>query len=575
MSVPAALPSTEFQFPAWNNLYQIRDFVRNVQELSAACDGRTWELERLDLNTWRSPREPCPNLEVRYAVYADEESPFSSALDVDHAFLNFAVLLFYLPRERGRSLRVRFLLPAGWKVATPLEEEEGELSAPDYDALVDSPAEAGHFQEYSYTQELEVSAPRAKTVPSGAGKKVAEYQVIVHADPQDYPANRLLASLQKITAVETALMRDVPFSRYTFIFHFPRQGGGGGMEHRNGTAISVSASQVRSDWESVEAVAAHEFFHLWNVKRIRPQTLEPIDYVRGNDTRDLWFAEGVTSTFGELALLRAGLVTRGRFYARLAAEIRALENRPARYFQSAELAGREAWLEKYPDYHRPGRSISYYNKGALLGFLLDLAIRHASRNQSSLDDVMRRLNEDFARQGRFFALADLRAIIAQLAPSYTGLDAFLRDAVQGTCDLDYDTALGYAGLRLVRETHSLLALEFSAVKNFDGTIQVTDVEPRGNAQQAGLAVGDILLKMNGKSLYELPGFFLPALRPGQKVKLQVRRWGRTVGIEYALGTKQQTTCRLEELPNPSPEQLQVREGWLKGETTKAEVTASP
>ena len=182
------------------------------------------------------------------------------------------------------------------------------------------------------------------------------------------------------------------------------------------------------------------------MKRIRPQSLEPIDYVHGNDTRDLWFCEGVTSAYGNLALLRAGLISRDTFYARLGSAIEALQSRPARFFQSAEESGLEAWFEKYPDYLRPERSISYYNKGELLGFLLDLALRHATRNGAGLDDVMRRLNREFARPGRYYTDEDLRRVIAQVAPGFSGLEAFFADYVRGTRELDYDTFLGYAGM---------------------------------------------------------------------------------------------------------------------------------
>ena len=237
-------------------------------------------------------------------------------------------------------MRVKFVLPPGWKLATLLEPADApaQYRAANYDDLADSPIEAGAFEEYSYVQ-------------SGA-----TYRVIVHARGSDYSPDRLMSSLKKITATETALMRDVPFSRYTFIFHFTPDGGGA-MEHRNGAAISVSPERLRTRLEGVESLAAHEFFHLWNVKRIRPQGLEPVDYVHGNDTSDLWFSEGVTSTYGELALLRAGLVARRDFYAHVADEIHDLEERPARKFQSVIRAGREAWLEKYADYSRPERSI--------------------------------------------------------------------------------------------------------------------------------------------------------------------------------------------------------------------------
>ena len=550
MTVREASPSTEFQFPAWNNLYQIRDFARYIGDLSAECDGGKEQLTRVDLNTWTSEAKPCAKLSLRYSVYVIGATPFSSDVDSTHAFLNFATLFFYLPTERGRAVRVRLLVPDGWKVASLLEEDGDGFLAPNYDLLADSPAEAGQFQDYSFSQDG------------------ATYRVVVHADPKDYSADRLLASLKKITATETALMRDVPFPRYTFILHFPQDApGGGGMEHRNGTAITVRARGLREHWESLESVTAHEFFHLWNVKRIRPQALEPIDYVHGNDTRDLWFCEGVTSTYGELVLLRAGLISRKTFYAHLGSAIGDLESRPARFFQSVQESGLEAWFEKYSDYHRPERSISYYNKGELLGYLLDLALRHATGNAAGLDDVMRRLNEDFARPGRYYTEADLRREIGQVAPSFSGLEAFFRDYVSGMRELDYATYLGYAGLELESASPGSPRLGFDASLNSAGEVRVDYVERRSAAAQAGLAEGDILQKMNGQALLDSPAKLLPQLKPGQEMKLQVLRGGNVLEITYRLETNAETTYRVKEISHLSPEQLLVREGWLQGNTT--------
>jgi predicted metalloprotease with PDZ domain len=550
MTVAGAPPSAEIQFPAWNNLYQIRDFARNIEELSADCDGRKEQLTRIDLNTWRPEARPCEKLSLRYTVYVAGSPPFSSALDSTHAFLNFATLLFYLPKERGRAAHVKLLIPAGWKVASLLEQDADGFLAPNYDLLVDSPTEVGQFDEYDFFQ-------------SGA-----TYRVIVHADLKDYSPDRLLASLSKIAATETALMRDVPFSRYTFILHFPHEDGGGGMEHRNGTCITVRAEELREHWETLEDVVAHEFFHLWNVKRLRPQSLEPIDYVHGNDTRDLWFCEGVTSAYGALALLRAGLISRKTFYARLGAAIETLESRPARFFQSAEESGLEAWFEKYNDYLRPQRSISYYNKGELLGFLLDLALRHATGNEAGLDDVMRRLNEDFARPGRYYTEEDLRRVVAQLAPAFSGLETFFEDYVRGTRELDYDTYLGYAGLERESVGRASARLGFEASVDSAGEVRVESVEPRSAAEQAGLAQGDILLTMNGQALHDSPANVLTRRKPGQEMKLEVQQNGRLFEIKYRLEATEEVNYRVKEISHPSADQLRVREGWLSGETTR-------
>jgi predicted metalloprotease with PDZ domain len=559
MTVAQAPPATQIQFPAWNALYQIRDFVRGVQHVTAQCDGRPDKLLRVDLNTWRSTAEPCATLEVRYDVYINEEGIFSSVLNQDHCYMNLAMLLFYLPQEREREAHIRFLLPGGWMLATLLDDgkKPGEYAAPNYDALVDSPAEAapaprsateGPLHEFSYVQ------------------NGATYRAVVYADPADYSPDRLLASLQKITAAETALMHDVPFSRYTFILHFPRGPGGGGMEHKNGAAISVPANRLRSDWGSFESVAAHEFFHAWNVKRVRPQNLEPVDYIHGNDTRDLWFSEGVTSTYGDLTLLRAGLIPRQEFYRRLGDEIRNLQQRPARLWQSVEESGREAWLEKYPDYHRPERSISYYNKGELVGFLLDLAIRHSTGGQHSLDDVMRGLNTDFAQRGRFFTQSDLRAMIAGIAPTFTGLDEFFHDYVEGTAELDYGAYLGFAGLRVVSAPANQAAPGFRLLHQDGETFEARSVDPDGNAGRAGLKNGDTLVQMNGRAVTGATQDELDQMNPSQKLQLRVRRGSQTLKIKFSLGTRQETEYRIEEIPAATAEQLEVRAGWLQDRT---------
>ncbi len=549
MDVPQVTQRTEFQFPTWSNLYQIRDFVRDVQDVQASCEGRPAPLDRVDINTWASV-EPCSELQLRYEVYANQDNVFSADLDSRHAFLNFALLLFYLPHDRKRPVRVKFQLPDGWKLVTMLDDgpAPGEYQAPDYDHLADSPAEAGNFQEYHYVQ------------------KGATYRIVVTGEHETYSARGLVDLLKKITASETALMQDVPFRRYTFMLFFPRTGGGG-MEHRNGTAISVPAAQMRNGLDNLEDIAAHEFFHLWNVKRIRPKGLEPVDYIHGNDTSDLWFSEGVTETYAELTLLRSGLIKDKEFYAHLSREINDLRSRPARRFQSAEQSSRDAWLEKYPDYFRSERSISYYNKGELLGYLLDLGIRHAGGNRHGLDDLMRRLNEHFAKRGRFFTDTDLENIIAQLAPSFP-VREFFHDDIDGTRNLDYAKFLGYAGLNFKTETREVPDLGFQSLQSFIGPIHVESVVPGSNAEKAGIQPGDILLKMNGVELPVTPDRELIYFKPDQKVTFTLQRGSKTLKVEFLLGSKTATVYQVEEMPNPTRVQLAVRKGWLKGETAQ-------
>jgi predicted metalloprotease with PDZ domain len=337
------------------------------------------------------------------------------------------------------------------------------------------------------------------------------------------------------------------------------------MEHHDGTAITISASEIRNNERYLESIAAHEFFHAWNVKRIRPQALEPVDYINGNDTSELWLCEGVTNTYAELALLRAGLIDRPTFYERVAGAIQSLESRAARRFQSAEMSGREAWLEKYSDYNRSERSISYYNKGELLGYLLDLGIRHASDNQAGLDDAMRRLNQDFARRGRFFTLADLSGIVGQLAPRFD-MNRFIADNVRGTQELDYSTYLGYAGLRLTAETFETPVPGFSASRNAGGFLQVDSVDAGSDAESAGLLPEDVLMVADGSLLPPSAKPVLPSWRPGQTVELQIARGGETRVVKFRIGVNQEMSVQIGEDPQASAHQLRVRDGWLKGVT---------
>jgi len=560
MNIPDASVGTEIQIPAWNALYQIRDFVKDVEDMKGECDSQAVDLDREDLNTWRAASQACGNLAFHYSVYANEDGPFDSILNSDHAFLNLAMVLFYLPHERQRTVQIKFQVPSGWKLATMLDGNGDEFQAANYDALVDSPVDAGHFNEFSYSQGF---------LPDGAPideMKRATIRIIIDANREDYSPERILDSLQKITSAESTLMQDLPFNRYTFILQFPRDGGStGGMEHRDGAAISIPATSMRNNEGNLESVAAHEFFHLWNVKRIRPQSLEPVDYINGNDTRDLWFCEGVTNSYAQLALLRADLTDRKTFYAHAAGAIQVLQSHNGRRFQSAEMSGREAWLEKYSNYNRMGRSISYYNKGELLGYLLDLGIRHASHNQTSLDDVMRRLNQDFARSSRFYTLADLTAIVAQLAPAFD-MNRFLADDVRGTQELDYSAYLGYAGLRLTSHMSGLPVPGFSATRNAGGLLEVDSVDTGSDAERAGLQQGDVLTMADGNPLPAGGNIALPNWRPGQTLELQVLRGGKASSLKFRVGVNEEISIQIEEDPNPSSDQLQVRKGWLKGVT---------
>lgn len=308
--------------------------------------------------------------------------------------------------------------------------------ARNYDALVDAPIEIGKFDEVDFAE--------------GGGK----YHVVIHTAPGDVNAQEIAETVHKIVRAEVEWMQDRPFSEYSFLYHMPRVPAGGGMEHANSTAIDFTVGRLTENPLSFASVTAHEFFHLWNVKRIRPQSLEPIDYSKEQNSRALWFSEGVTSTVSEWMLVRAGLLDENGFLARLARQIGELDHRPAAITQSVEESSLDAWLEKYPYYNTPGRSINYYNKGQILGVLLDLEMREHSKGKKCLRDLFQYMNANYAKQGRYFP--DSQGVETS-AEAVAGGDfgPFFEKYVAGTAQIPYNDFFKSVGLQLVRyKTHA-------------------------------------------------------------------------------------------------------------------------
>jgi predicted metalloprotease with PDZ domain len=433
--VPTDDQDVKAAMPSWNALYQIRDFAYRVRSMVAVSpsgsEPHTQVPEELDKQTWLVCR--CASLRNRpreimfqYSVEWNDPGPFNSQLNEHHAFLNLAEVLMYLPDRRSEPVEIQFEhVPGDWKLIAQLRAgpTPDSFVAPNYDALVDAPVEAGKFEQFGF---------------DGAG---AHFRVAV--DSRGYNKARLEGYLRRITSYEVGLMGGAPFKEYTFLLHigsFP-EAGEGGMEHADSAAISADSV------EEMVNLCAHEFFHAWNVKRIRPHALEPVDYTKEQYTRVLWFAEGVTSAYAAYTLERTGLWSASQFYADLASQITDLESRPARDWQSVEDSSLDAWLEKYPEYNAPNRSVSYYDKGQILGVMLDLAIRDATDDRKSLDNVMRLMDDEYAKAGRFYAGEDaIRGAAEKIAG--TSFEDFFSRYVAGVDEIPYDKFLSVAGLEL-------------------------------------------------------------------------------------------------------------------------------
>ena len=541
--------------PAWNALYQVRNFATNVEKVGAQdASGAAVTVVNRNPSEWEIAA-PAGCVVVTYDIHLDTGGPFGSRLDAEHGFFNWAMVLMYSPALRSQPMSLRLLdVPSAWGMrdlhvlgaAAPGKVDQATGVAHNYDELVDSPAEAGVFQQSEFQQDGAI------------------YHVVVDGNPADYDMAKLDATLARIVHSAVDWMQDRPYDEYTFLYHFPRGPGGGGMEHAYGTAIELPADRVRPDLLGIASVTAHEFFHLWNVKRIRPQSLEPIDYQHEMDTRALWFSEGVTSTVADILLARAGLIDENDYLRRVSAGITELQRRPAHEWQSAEDSSLDAWFEGNAFYRSPERSISYYNKGELLGMLLDLRMRQLTGGRKSLRDVFQWMNEHFAQQHRYFPDSEG---VEEAAEAITGqsFSEFFRDYVAGVKEIPYDEFFSLVGLHLTPAANQFATAGFTTTANLGGEPEVTNVEPNSDAQRLGIMVGDRVAAINGGPANASLDEEIAQMKPGTLVRLQLENRRTRREVELRLGSRSVQGFELQDVAGVTSEQRAHRTAWIRGD----------
>jgi predicted metalloprotease with PDZ domain len=545
IDVPPGAGERELQLPVWNALYQVRDFSQYTNWIRADSAGKPLTLTQLNKSRWKITGAEN-GARVQYEMFSDLPGPYGAQLNLQHAFFNLAEILCYIEGERGDPIEVEFKnIPTGWKIATPLQPQGSSFSAANYDQLVDSPVEISNFNERDFD--------------ATCGK----YRVIVDADDAQGIFDKIISPIQRVVATEAAWMHDCPFQNYIFIYHFAESAGGGGMEHAYSTAITLPRQDLDAGFDQFISITAHEFFHLWNVKRIRPQSLEPVDYTKENYTPALWFSEGVDSTVAEYGLLRAGLLDEQHYLNHLGQEITELENRAAHLTQSAEQSSEDAWLEKYPYYNLPTRSISYYNKGELLGVLLDLKMRDSTDDRVALEDLFRFMNEHYAKQGKFFHESEsLREAVETVSNS--DFHEFFQKYVSGVDEIPWDTSFRSVGLRLTTDEVTFADPGFQATRAFDGSPTIVQVEPSGPADRAGLKAGDLILEINGQRAGRDFEKKIAGFAPGSALRLTISRSGVQQDLQWTLGARKQKVFRLQDIPDVTAKQKSRRASWLFG-----------
>jgi predicted metalloprotease with PDZ domain len=426
----------------------------------------------------------------------------------------------------------------------------GELAgasaeAVSYDRLVDSPAMMGKLYESSFEQ-------------GGA-----TYHVVV--DSPDVDLEALQGMLRRITSAAVDWMQDRPFDDYTFLFLAAHGSGGGGMEHAYSTVIDVGGERLKQDVRNAADYAAHEFFHVWNVKRIRPQSLEPVDYTREQYSRALWFSEGVTSTVADIVEMRSGLADEKHMLAHLAALIGGLQSRSARLTQSVEESSLDTWLDAYPNYRRADRSISYYGKGELLGFLIDLEMRRLTNGRRCLRDLFQYMNQRYARQGKYFDDSEgVRLALEEL----TGSDFhdFFSHYVAGVEEVPYDRFFNYVGLTVAHREVEQVYAGLVVSRPLGKPLTIVRVDENSPASRLNLSAGDEILKVNGKPLSGDWSQYLQKRNPKSSLHFRVSSSGGEIReLDLPLTTRKSDEYELNDVPGISSAARARRTAFLRGE----------
>lgn len=530
--------------------YLVREYERHVESVAAkSADGRSRPVEKTHKNRWRVRTGGAPSVTVSYRVYGREMTVRNNWIESGFAMINGAPTFITLVDRTPRPHEVRLELPPAWKTtASPLNPIAGTahaFRAADFDELVDSPLIAGN----PVIREFEV-----------ASKK---HYLVLEGDPSFFDADRAAADARKIVEAAGKVMGGrYDYPRY--YFQTLVTDAGGGLEHKNSAMLMTGRFTTRNprSYLGWNGLVAHEYFHNWNVKRLRPIELGPFDYENEVLTKSLWIAEGFTDYYGGILVRRAGLQTSDDYLEELSDSIEQVQTRPGRLVTPVGMASYDTWIKQYrADENTPNTSIDYYPKGAVIAFLLDAKIRKATNGAKSLDEAMRLAYQRYSG-AKGYTLEQFYRTMSEVAG--LDLEAWFHSTVDTTDELDYTEALGYFGLRFrpvdTRTTRPYLGL---VTRTDNGRLLVSQVRRGTPAHDAGLNVDDEILAIDDVRV-RADGLNarLDLYRRGDTITVLVARRDRLTRVPVTLGADPGRPWRLEIAPTATDEQMQRLERWL-------------
>jgi predicted metalloprotease with PDZ domain len=547
---PAAQQSVEVKMPVWTpGSYLVREYARHVQDFSAKGGARELAWRKLNKNTWQVDAGGAREIVISYRVYSNELTVRTNELNDEHAFWNNTALLMF-PAGRLAAPSTVTVRPFGnWKIATGLPKVAGPANtfrAENFDVLYDSPFEVSNFNEITFS----VRGKPHRIVITGEG---------------NYDLKQMSQDIAKIAEEGYKIFGEFPFQDYTFIVNLR---GGGGLEHLNSTALQWNrfGFKPESRYNGFLNLVAHEYFHLWNVKRIRPDALGPFDYENENYTKLLWVAEGMTSYYEGLLLRRAGIISEREFLDGKASMIEQLQARPGRFETSLEEASMDAWIKYYrQDENAVNNQISYYDKGDIVSMMLDITIRTASNGAKSMDEVLRHLYDEFYKKGRNYTPEDFQKVSEMMAGR--SLNDFFNKYVRGEAEIDYDGIVRGVGLKMnTSEPNRSRAYIGADLAEEGGRLTVRSIPADTPAYEQGLNTGDQIVAIDGyRASQSFLQTYLSERKPADKVRLTIFRFDKLRDVTFTLGSNLRKDYSFSPVDNPTAEQRRLYQSYLNAE----------
>ncbi len=555
-----AQDSIDIKMATWTpGSYLIREFSRKVEAFEVQGGNRAlayhknaMAFRKISKNTWRIDTKNAQKITIKYKVYSFEWTVRTSILDASHAYINPASVLMYVDGQQQLPSTVHIKPHSNFKkISTSLKPVDKAnkwvLKSPNYDILVDSPIEIGNQETVDFVAE---NIPHHLAVYGGG----------------NYDRDKLVADTKKIVTAAKEVFGQHPCEDYTIIVH-NTEGSYGGLEHLSSTSLIYPRWNYMPDYkyERWLGLMSHEYFHLWNVKRLRPKALGPFDYENENYTQLLWVMEGTTSYYDDLLLRRADLMTAEKYLKVAASNVTKMENTPGSRVQSVADASFDAWIKYYrSDENFNNCCVSYYMNGAVVSMLLDLEIMHSTKGEKSLDDVMRAMYERYyLGKKRGFTDDEYQAVVEEVAGKK--LDDFWRKYVYGTEQPDYQTYFNYVGLRLMDENEDKEELALGVNLSGGGKLTVRKVTRGTCGYEHGLNVNDEIIAIDGYRVSSVDGIgkVLQGKKAHDKIDIMISRDGRIQSLPIELAHKKEVAYKLVAIDSATDEQKALYKKWLR------------